>query len=215
MKIRIKFTKEESVKFLGHLDIMRSFQKCFNRANVKMNYSEGFNPHQKMTFALPLGVGITSRAEYLDAQVADGQDPDVIADSLNKHIGTGFKVLGVIALPENAPAAMAIVKYAAFTVKVPDAAALKTEEFLSQPSIPAVKTTKSGSKEIDLKKLIYKLDFNGDSFNMILSAGGEDNIKPELLMENLYAFSGVEFDRFSLIIERTELMTDGFTPLIA
>ena len=68
LKIRIKFRKQGSMKFVGHLDMMRYFQKAMRRADVKIRYSEGFSPHQIMSFAAPLGVGITSNGEYLDIE---------------------------------------------------------------------------------------------------------------------------------------------------
>ena len=69
MKIRIKFRKYGALKFVGHLDMMRYFQKALKRAGIDMKYSEGFNPHMIMSFAAPLGVGITSDGEYFDIEV--------------------------------------------------------------------------------------------------------------------------------------------------
>lgn len=69
MKIRIKFRKYGVMKFIGHLDMMRYFQKAMRRAEIDIAYSEGFSPHQIMSFAAPLGVGITSDGEYLDIEV--------------------------------------------------------------------------------------------------------------------------------------------------
>ena len=68
MKIRIRFRKYGVMKFIGHLDTMRYFQKAMRRADVDIRYSEGFSPHQIMSFAAPLGVGITSDGEYLDIE---------------------------------------------------------------------------------------------------------------------------------------------------
>ena len=68
MKIRIKFSKQGAMKFIGHLDTMRYFQKVMRRADVDIRYSEGFSPHQIMSFAAPLGVGITSNGEYVDIE---------------------------------------------------------------------------------------------------------------------------------------------------
>ena len=102
MKVRIKFTKEVSVKYLGHLDIMRFFQRCCNRAGVKMVYSEGFNPQQKMSFAMPLGLGIESRGEYLDCEIADGQDLEDVKERMNRVSGDGFHIISVRELKENA-----------------------------------------------------------------------------------------------------------------
>ena len=63
MKIRIKFAKQGTMKFIGHLDVMRYFQKAMRRADVDIRYSEGFSPHQIMAMASPLGVGLTSVGE--------------------------------------------------------------------------------------------------------------------------------------------------------
>ena len=70
MKIRIKFRKYGVMKFIGHLDIMRYFQKAIRRANIDICYSSGFSPHMIMSFAAPLGVGITSDGEYFDIEVS-------------------------------------------------------------------------------------------------------------------------------------------------
>ena len=74
MKVRIKFTKQGAMKFIGHLDIMRYFQKAMRRADVDIKYSEGFSPHQVMSFAAPLGVGLTSNGEYMDIEVNSTED---------------------------------------------------------------------------------------------------------------------------------------------
>ena len=70
MKIRIKFKKYGTMKFIGHLDVMRYFQKAIRRSDVEICYSGGFSPHQIMSFAAPLGVGITSNGEYVDIEVS-------------------------------------------------------------------------------------------------------------------------------------------------
>lgn len=68
MKIRIKFAKIGPVKYVGHLDMLRYFQKLMRRAGIDITYSEGFNPHQKMSFAAPLGVGVAGQGEYVDIE---------------------------------------------------------------------------------------------------------------------------------------------------
>ena len=68
MKLRIKFSKHGTMKFIGHLDIMRYFQKAIRRAEIDVVYTEGFSPHQKMSFAAPLGLGLYSNGEYFDVE---------------------------------------------------------------------------------------------------------------------------------------------------
>ena len=83
MKIRIKFRKSGVMKFIGHLDIMRYFQKAMRRADIDICYSEGFSPHQIMSFAAPLGVGITSDGEYLDIEVHESKSTKEAMADLN------------------------------------------------------------------------------------------------------------------------------------
>ena len=212
MKVRIKFTKNDSVKFLGHLDIMRFFQRAFVRSGVKMVYSEGFNPHQKLSFAQALGVGIASRGEYLDAEIADGQNLEEVKKNLDKACQSGFDILSVKEIPEGAPNAMAAVKYASYSIifdgEIPDVNA-----FMAQENIFTEKKTKSGVKEIDIRPFIHKCALRGDELTLIVSAGAENNIKPDLFLENLMKFEGKEYSRDMVRIARTDLYGDNFIPL--
>lgn len=71
MFYRIRFAKYGVVKFIGHLDVMRYFQKAIRRSELLIKYSQGYSPHQLLVFASPLGVGITSDGEYMDIEVED------------------------------------------------------------------------------------------------------------------------------------------------
>ena len=83
MKLRMRFGKEGIVKFIGHLDIMRYFQKAFRRANVDITYSQGYHPHPCLSFASPLGVGLESRGEYLDMEVNSFDDLEAMKNAVN------------------------------------------------------------------------------------------------------------------------------------
>ena len=69
MRLRVKFRKFGPIRFIGHLDVMRFFQKAIRRAGIDVAYSKGFSPHQIMAFAAPLGVGLLSNGEYMDIEV--------------------------------------------------------------------------------------------------------------------------------------------------
>lgn len=69
MKVRVKFAKYDNMRFIGHLDVMRFFQKALRRAGIDVAYSTGFSPHQIMSFASPLGVGMCSYGEYMDIEL--------------------------------------------------------------------------------------------------------------------------------------------------
>ena len=95
MKLRMRFGKEGIVKFIGHLDIMRYFQKAFRRANVDITYSQGYHPHPCLSFASPLGVGLESRGEYLDMEVNSFDDLEAMKDAVNAQMVEGIVVYSI------------------------------------------------------------------------------------------------------------------------
>ena len=103
MKVRIKFAKYSVVKFIGHLDVMRYFQKAIRRAQIDIAYSAGFNPHQIMSFAAPLGVGLTSDGEYVDIEVNSMNSKEELMTALNAQMNEGFAVTGIEVLRDQLP----------------------------------------------------------------------------------------------------------------
>ena len=93
MKVRVKFAKQGAMKFIGHLDIMRYFQKAVRRAGIDVAYSEGFSPHMIMSFAAPLGVGVTSTAEYFDMEIQTPMSSKEAVKRLNDTMAEGMEVL--------------------------------------------------------------------------------------------------------------------------
>ena len=218
MKVRIKFTKEAAVKYLGHLDIMRFFQRCFNRAGVRMIYSEGFNPHQKMSFAMPLGLGIESKGEYLDCEIADGQDLVDVMNRMNQVSGDGFHILSVRKLKDLASKAMASVRYASYQIhfddevqeeKIKDA----VQTLLKQETFLVLKKTKKKEQEVDIRSQIHQLDFSGHVLFMLLSAGGDNNVKAETVAKVLFSLMGIDYHREKITIMRLDLLAENKVPL--
>lgn len=194
---------------------MRAFQKCMNRAQIKMTYSEGFSPHQKMSFALPLGVGITSKAEYMDCEIADGQDLETIKENLNRVCGPGFNVLCVKELKEGAEKAMSAVKYADFNVCLTNSC-INTDSlssFLANNTIMALKKTKSGEKLEDIRPMIISGEITGNNMALRLTAGSVNNLKVDTVLQALHDFLGINYDKYGFSIERRELLGDGFIAL--
>ena len=96
MKVRIKFTKEGPMKFVGHLDTMRYFQKAIRRAELPIAFSGGYSPHMIMSFAAPLGVGVTSTGEYFDMELTATIPTDEICQRLNSQMVDGIHVLSAV-----------------------------------------------------------------------------------------------------------------------
>ena len=115
MKVRIKFSKYSSMIVIGHLDMMRYFQKAISRAELDITYSTGFSPHQIMSFAAPLGVGMYSNGEYMDIGMDSVTDAEDIKERLQAQMVEGVDILSVTILPETAGNAMASVAAARYT----------------------------------------------------------------------------------------------------
>lgn len=213
MKLRIKFSKQGPVKFVGHLDVMRYFQKAMRRAGIDIKYSEGFSPHQIMSFAAPLGVGLTSNGEYMDIEVNSMEDCKTMVNQLNEVMAEGIQIMECHILEERAKNAMSLVAAADYTLtfregKQPndlDAYLNGLSDFMGQDHIFITKKTKKGEREIDLKAFIYELSVHGETIFMKISAGSADNVKPELVMEAYYQWLGQTCPEFAFQIQREEV----------
>ncbi len=213
MKIRIKFSKQGAMKFVGHLDIMRYFQKAMRRAGIPIRYSEGFSPHQIMSFAAPLGVGLTSIGEYFDIEVTDSMSSEAMNDRLNQVMADEIQVLSCKKLPDSSKNAMSIVCRADYSLEFRDKYAPEDPEgffeklagFYGQEAILITKKTKKSQREMDLKPLIYRLERQGNAIFMQVSTGSVDNIKPESVMEAFYESCQWEYPKFAFQIQRQEV----------
>lgn len=168
MKVRIKFVKTGPLQYVGHLDMLRSFQKIFKRAEVDIAYSQGYNPHQLTSFASPLGIGVTSEGEYLDADFNTIDEERVMIDRLNNAMGSRFlRIVGFRVLEDKEKKAMSAVAACSYKVTPRDAAYNEVfnamgsvmESFLKQDEIRVLKKTKKSEKEIDIRPHIYSMDF--------------------------------------------------------
>lgn len=215
MKIRIKFAKYGAMKFIGHLDMMRFFQKAIRRAGIDIKYSEGFSPHQIMSFAAPLGVGIESNGEYMDIEVLSMISTEDIKQSLNKVMVEGVEVLSVSVLPDNAKNAMASVAAASYRLKMKegnfpiDNLSVILQDFYRQDKIPYTKETKKSVVELDLKQGLYEIGVDEDgAICMLVNASSSGNIKPTMVFEKLCEYTGIEVPQSMYQVTRLETYTD-------
>lgn len=222
MKIRIKFRKYGTMKFIGHLDVMRYFQKAVRRADVDIRYSEGFSPHQIMSFASPLGVGLTSNGEYVDIEVLSTGNSHEMTSRLNQTMSEGFEVVSYRELPDTAANAMSIVAAADYSLsfrpeyipegQTPGQWFKALVDFYKKPSVMIMKKTKRGQAELDLKPLIYELEVRGEEKDAVLfmkiSTGSSSNIKPELVLDAYFDSLGTERPPFAFMVQREEVYAD-------
>lgn len=211
MRVRVKFAKRGAMKFIGHLDIMRFFQKAVRRAELPVAFSEGFSPHMIMSFAAPLGVGITSQGEYFDMELTEELSSQELERKLNEQMAEGMEVLSVRRIPEDkASKAMSLVAAADYLVSFREGLALpgwqeRLEEFAGQESIVIMRKTKRSEKETDIRPWIWLLEGREEGIFMRLSQGSVHNLKPELVMEAFARFMGEELSPMALLVHRLEV----------
>ena len=183
LKLRIKYTKLGSLRFIGHLDIMRFFQKAIRRAKLDVSYSKGFSPHQMISFAAPMPLGMTSEGEYFDGEFESVTTTEDRMTRLNATMPPEIQVLDIIELPDDAKPSMAIVTASDYYI-------YKNEEcendtmpellqalpaFAEKEKVEIVKKTKSKEKLTDIRPLIYAVREYKDGIYMLLASGSRDN----------------------------------------
>ena len=204
MKIRVRFEKDGSMRFIGHLDIMRFFHKAFQRAGIPIRFSEGFHPHPVMSFAAPLSVGLSSKGEYLDTEITGPMGGEEMLRRLNAQMTPGIRVTGIRALPEeerkkgnNAMALVGLADYRVRLLTAREEADPPAEEmaaaFLREPDILVSRKTKHKEEETNIRPWIlsFRYDAAEDAYLMRLSSGSAANLKPEAVMEAYLAFCGM------------------------
>ncbi len=234
MKTRMRFVKCGSMKFIGHLDCMRFFQKAIRRAKLDVAYSKGYSPHQLMSFASPLGVGVTSDGEYIDVEFYSLPDlslPDLVT-YLNQFMTDEIFVTDIEIMPDGFKNSMSLLIAADYMVVEKEAGVFpenwqeKWLSFMEQQEIVIEKKTKKSVKEVDIKPHILAWDFSMDTFAkkngenygtlhcdyegnslfMRLTSGSETNIKPELVMQAFYTFCENELEPYSYQIHRMQMI---------
>ena len=170
MKIRIRFSKKGPVKFIGHLDILRYFQKAFRRAEFDLVYSQGYHPHPVQSFASPLGVGLESEGEYMDIELNSMDSPEQMLERLNAQMSEGIMTTGFTVLRDDAKNSMSILAGADYKVRFregympcpPEELSEMIRAFLALDEIPVQKKTKKNELTIDIRPMIRSISMQED-----------------------------------------------------
>ena len=157
MKVRIKFRKYGALRFIGHLDVMRFFQKAMRRAEIPIAFTAGYSPHMIMSFANPLGIGLSSDGEYFDIELSGPISSKEAVRRLNEAMVEGMEVVSFRQIAEEKKmTGMAIVAAADYRTTVkkgvfPADWAEQIAAFMAQPEIRILKETKRSANEVDIK----------------------------------------------------------------
>lgn len=173
----LRYEKTEKTKYVSHLDFVRMFGRAMRRAHLPIAFSEGFNPHPLLTFALPLSVGYTSECEIIEIVLSEAVAPEEIMERLNAVLPEGVRILSAYVGKSNMKK-LDVAHYEVYPEKTP-AGIL---DFLLMKEIFIEKKTKSGIKEVDIRPDIKDIKVGLGKIEMILSAGSRANLKPEVVI---------------------------------
>ena len=229
LKARIKFRKYGVMKFIGHLDVMRYFQKVMRRADIPIAFTSGYSPHMIMSFAQPLGIGVTSDAEYLDIELTEPISSADAVRQMNAVMVEGIDIVSFVEISDDKKqSGMTIVAAADYLAlpksgstyegdSFPESWRESIDRFMSQEQIVVWKKTKRSEKEVDIKPMIYDFQWREDGLFLRLATGSEQNLKPELVMETFAKYaelyepeSGFRYHRLEVYAQK-----DGFVSLEA
>lgn len=194
MKVRIKFRKYGALRFIGHLDVMRFFQKVMRRAEIPIAFTGGYSPHMIMSFASPLGIGLSSDGEYFDIELIEPVESEDAVRRMNEACVEGIEVVSIRQIAEEKKmTGMTILAGADYLVSIkeealPDGWQDQFRIFMEQSEIRIVKQTKRSEKEVDIRPMIWKWEIRGDKIYLQVASGSAQNLKPDLVMEAFVRF---------------------------
>ncbi|MCD8018506.1 MAG: TIGR03936 family radical SAM-associated protein [Clostridiales bacterium] len=217
MKARIKWTKTGVLKFIGHLDVQRYFYKAMMRAELPVSFSKGMSPHQIMSFAAPLGTGMTSEGEYVDILFDWCYSGQEMLDRMNAVMNEGISVLEFKQIDKKEKNCMAVTAAADYLVTFRpgyyhlDAFLKRTEPFYFQEEISILKKTKRSEQVVDIAPMILAIREQGEGIFMRLVTGSAQNLKPQLVMEAFCNYLGYDYEPHAFMYHRLEtyLQKDG------
>ena len=195
MRALIRFGKKPRLRFISHLDLQRFFQRAVNRTGLPIAWSQGFNPHPVMSFGSALALGWTSEYEVIDIKLSAPMGRGRVEAAVRAALPEDLPVLEVRMIDDRHPAPMAQVRMSDYAIALTGADADRVYEqaaaFMARDSVMAVRKTKSGEREIDIRPLAIALRRTDDGLYGRLMLTERDTLKPDLLVKALADMAGV------------------------
>lgn len=211
MRVMVKYKKSGPAVYISHLDVQRAMQRALRRTKMPVKYSMGFHPHVVLTFAQPLPVAVTSRAEYMEFGLKEALPPAVIRDRLNACLPPGLYALDSGYLPDKAPSLMALVCRCDWDITLSDVkiegVQQKIVKLLSSDKVMVEKESKKGLRQVDIRPGVITCNAvqrgNKVLIETSLMSGGKMNVAPKMLL------AGMGIDPRYADIERSEIYYDN------
>lgn len=228
--IRVKYKKEDEMIFISHLDLQRLLQRAFRRAKINLSYSEGFNPHPKMSYGNALALGVESQGEYVDIEIEDDIEVKEFLERINEQLPDGIKFVKGQEIDPKTPSLSSIIVYGEYIFNIDLEVPLSKEfvksrvlNFVKSKEIIITKKNKKGKKvEVDIRPMIrnfdlVSLDDNRVTFVSTIATGSKANLNINILIPQILDMLNLDMDQREVGVLRRDLykVEDGqlVTPL--
>ena len=228
--IRVKYKKEDEMIFISHLDLQRLLQRAFRRAKINLSYSEGFNPHPKMSYGNALALGVESQGEYVDIEIEDDIEVKEFLERINEQLPDGIKFVKGQEINPKTPSLSSIIVYGEYIFNIDLEVPLSKEfvksrvlNFVKSKEIIITKKNKKGKKvEVDIRPMIrnfdlVSLDDNRVTFVSTIATGSKANLNINILIPQILDMLNLDMDPREVGVLRRDLykVEDGqlVTPL--
>jgi len=221
----IEFTKEGRIACISHLDLHRLFKRAFRRAGIDLEYSHGYNPHPRISFAQPLSLGYSGLREVLEFYTADREDTVEIVDKLERELPRGITLTRCAEVDGGVKALSACVRAASYTAVLPflydRSASLIAEEvagFLSRESITAMKRNKKTKQyePAEIRGMIRSMSVSRygkyAAIDMVTDCGSVSNLNPESVVRAFLEEFHPEIKLYDVAFCRNSLIFDSCIP---
>ena len=228
--IRVKYKIEDEMIFISHLDLQRLLQRAFRRAKINLSYSEGFNPHPKMSYGNALALGVESQGEYVDIEIEDDIEVKEFLERINEQLPDGIKFVKGQEIDPKTPSLSSIIVYGEYIFNIDLEVPLSKEfvksrvlNFVKSKEIIITKKNKKGKKvEVDIRPMIrnfdlVSLDDNRVTFVSTIATGSKANLNINILIPQILDMLNLDMDPREVGVLRRDLykVEDGqlVTPL--
>lgn len=223
-KLRLKFFKKEKMIYISHLDMMRVIQRAMKRAGMKVEYSQGFNPHPLMSFSTAVPLGLTIESEYMDIDMKDELSAQNYIDRINPYLPEGLRFVAGQEIDIKEKPIMGQIRWGSYLIcmreKIEGSMAEILKNFLSKEEITYIKEKKKKKKlvrrEVNIRPYIENIEIVVEDSEFVvlktlIRTGSEGNLKPDKMIELMNEvedlginLDNVEYQRLELFIEKED-----------
>ena len=228
--IRVKFKKEGDMIYISHLDLQRTLQRAFRRAEIQLSYSQGFNPHPKMSYGNALALGTESQGEYVDIEIEDEITVDKFKERISRELPEGLEFIKCVEIDKSVKTLASVIEWGEYLFTIPLERRLSKEfvkskivDFMGKEEIIITKKNKKGKiVEVNIRPLVRTfdvLDIEDDkmTLNAVIATGSIQNLNTNIFIPQILSMFNIELDPLDVDILRRDLyyIEDGelVTPL--